>query len=193
MEVKIQSNSVFSSATYRVGRVLVDPGDLSGLFEGVDAVLLTHGHFDHIYGINEVVSRNPDVRIYTNEYGARMLQDIKLNMSKYHEPELRLEHPENVVVIKEGDTIREDGMEIRVYETPGHNPSCVTYALGELLFTGDSYVIENERFAADGRQEYDFVKTVANLPHSDKRAAAESERRIRELAEGRRILPGHRL
>ena len=61
--------------------------------------------------------------------------------------------------------------------TPGHSPCCVTWIIGDAVFTGDSYI--------------PGVKTVANIPHSDKLMAAQSESAIRQLAEHRAIYPGH--
>lgn len=81
----IYINSVFSSKSYRIGSILIDPGDEWEGFENVDAVLLTHAHFDHIYGLNRVVELNPEVKIFTNTAGQEALLNDRLNMSRYHE------------------------------------------------------------------------------------------------------------
>ena len=54
-------------------------------------MLLTHAHFDHIYGLLELLERYPDCRIYTNEIGRETLGNAKLNMSLYHETPLTIE------------------------------------------------------------------------------------------------------
>jgi len=68
-------NSVFSSRTYVLSREdcfdvwLVDCGDVERLPEDVRVagVLLTHAHFDHIYGLNRLVERFPEVRAVVHE------------------------------------------------------------------------------------------------------------------------------
>ena len=93
----IYINSVFSSKSYRIGSILIDPGDEWEGFENVDAVLLTHAHFDHIYGLNRVVELNPGVKIFTNTAGQEALLNDRLNMSRYHETPFVLEYPENII------------------------------------------------------------------------------------------------
>lgn len=70
-----------------------------------------------------------------------------------------------------------DGVTAKVYETPGHNGSCLTYEVNEFLFTGDSYI--------------PGIKVVTNLPGGNKELAAQSLKRILELAYGKVLCPGH--
>ena len=63
--------------------------------------------------------------------------------------------------------------------TPGHNPGCITWAIGDAVFTGDAYI--------------PGIKTVTNLPGADKALAAQSELSILKLAEGKQIFPGHKI
>lgn len=180
MAVQPYCNSLFSSMSYRVGDILVDPGDDWEGFEGVEAVLLTHGHFDHIYGLNEVCRRNPEAKVFTNEEGAKMLTDAKKNMSHYHETPFMFQYPERVVMVSDGEEVDVGvGLVAKAVFTPGHHPSCVTWVVGNALFTGDAYILG--------------CKTVTNLPGGDKLQAEESLKRIRELALGMTIYPGHQV
>jgi len=70
-----------------------------------------------------------------------------------------------------------DGVQAKVYHTPGHNPSCLTYEIGDYLFTGDAYI--------------PGVKVVTTLKGGDKAKAAESVERILRLAEGKTVCAGH--
>ena len=170
-------NLFFGSESYRLGEAMVDPGDVWA-FEGVRVVLLTHAHFDHIYGLNDLLRVSPEARVYTNEYGREMLLDARKNMSLYHETPFVFEFPERVVVVEDGDIVDLDnGRSAKAVFTPGHNPSCITWVTDEVVFTGDAYI--------------PGVKTVVNLPGGNKEQAKESERMIKELSIGRRILPGH--
>lgn len=56
-------------------------GDDTSMIKGV---LLTHVHYDHIYGLPRLTEMFPSLRVYTNEYGKKALTDIRLNYSKYH-------------------------------------------------------------------------------------------------------------
>ena len=170
-------NSLFHSVTYRMKSIVIDPGDTQH-WEGTTDILLTHAHFDHIYGLNELIAQAPEARILTNEHGRRMLLDDKLNMSRYHETPFRLLYLENICIVDDNEVITlADGMEAQAFFTPGHNPSCITWRIGDMLFTGDSYI--------------PGIKTVTNLPGGDKQQARASESLIKSLSSGLVILPGH--
>jgi len=186
-------NTVFTSRTYILSNDenkefwLVDCGDVPPIvdffssLEGntflMKGVLLTHAHYDHIYGLPRLTGLYPDLRVYTNEIGRKALTNSRLNMSKYHNDPIVYES-ENVVVCKEGDEIELfDGVYVKVYETPGHHPSCLTFGVENYLFTGDSYIPEE--------------KVVTMLPGADKEMAGQSLERILKLAEGKVICPGH--
>ena len=85
-------NSIFTSNTYILHEEggldywLVDIGDvepvLALLPEGtrMRGLLLTHTHYDHMYGLNRLVSLFPDCLVYTSEHGREGLYSDKLNM-----------------------------------------------------------------------------------------------------------------
>lgn len=79
-------NKTFSSNSYLIWEdgirdcFLVDCGDNPRLIEDIViaelipvSVFLTHTHFDHINGLNEFVSGFPNVKVFTNEFGASAL------------------------------------------------------------------------------------------------------------------------
>ena len=186
-------NSVFSSRTYILPNDtgnefwLVDCGDVAPVMEClsslgggsfvVKGVLLTHAHFDHIYGLPRLTELFPEVKVYTNEAGRKTLADPRRNMSKYHGVPVAYESG-NVVVCEEGDVVDLlDGVSARVFETPGHHPSCLTFEVGEYLFSGDAYI--------------PGVAVVTILPEAEKSLAAQSLERIESLAEGKILCPGH--
>lgn len=180
MEIRSHCNSLFASATYRFNSTLVDAGDEWEGFVGVDAVLLTHGHFDHIYGLNRLVEMNPDAVVYTNEAGREALLCAKKNMSHYHEAPFVFAFPDNIHIVCDGDNVSlGNGLMAEAHFTPGHNPGCITWIVGDAAFTGDAFI--------------PGIKTVTNLPGSNKTLAAESEKLIKKLAEGKQIFPGHNI
>lgn len=102
-------------------------------------MLLTHAHFDHIYGLPEILKFYPDCRVYTNEIGRETLANAKLNMSLYHETPLTVEG-KHICTCGEGADIELiDDIKARTYETAGHYPNCLTFRIEDSLFTGDAY------------------------------------------------------
>lgn len=175
--MKSKINSLFNSVIYRFGSVIVDPGDVQD-WTGVEHVLLTHAHFDHIYGLNSLWEANQKIYVYTNQSGYNALLDPKLNLSKYHGLPFTFNHLDNIVIVKDNEMVKfGEGLIAQAIFTPGHNASCITWIVGKQIFTGDAYI--------------PGIKVVSNLPGANKVKAAESIDRILELSEGRIIYPGH--
>ena len=179
-------NTVFRSCSYVISHEgcswLVDCGDLDQILPLVDGklqgVLLTHAHFDHIYGLNSLMILNPGLSVYTNQVGLDTLLNDKLNFSRYYGEPIIFNEPDRVKFVEDGEWVELfDGIRAQAVFTPGHSPCCVTWMIDDALFTGDSFI--------------PGVKTVTNIPHSNKDLAAESEALIRELAEHRTIYSGH--
>lgn len=177
MQVLSNINSLFNSVTYRLGSTIIDPGDTCN-FEGIEFVLLTHAHFDHIYGLNALFEINPLVKVYTNVYGKEMLLDERKNLSHFHEAPFVFKSPDNIAIVSENEELILPGnIMIKALFTPGHNPSCITWVTDNLIFTGDAFIPGS--------------KTVTNLPRGDKALAKKSEEKIEQLAVNRIIYPGH--
>lgn len=193
LQIKEIVNSIFTSKTYILYREgvdkawLVDIGDVDPVLSFckekqlvVEGVFLTHGHFDHIYGLIALLRHYPDCRVLCTEYCKLALASDKLNMSRYHQTPIIYEG-DNVEVVQEGNqiTLFEGEPSMTCFETPGHNPGCLTMVLGNLIFTGDAFI------PGVG------VNTV--LPHANKEQAYLSLKRILKLAEGKIILSGHQV
>ena len=190
--IKYVTNGYFSSRTYWLSDDhqdkfwLVDCGDIEEVIKQLPVqsvivgVLLTHVHYDHIYGLNLLLKIMPNCLVYTNDFGQKSLQDPKCNFSRYHTDidDFIFAYPDNVVVVGEGEKIElYEGVYVDVYFTPGHDESCLCYEVEENLFTGDALI--------------PGVKTVTTFPHSSKKKAVESDLRIASLARGMNVWPGH--
>lgn len=125
--------------------VLVDPADNGDyLVEkcrelGVTpkAVLLTHGHFDHIMAVKDVCRAFP-CKVYAGQEEDRLLKDPSLNLSGTLDTE-----PVSIeadVLVKEGDVLSLIGFEWHVMETPGHTAGSVCYYVPteQVLISGDT-------------------------------------------------------
>ena len=190
LKVDFFTNRVFNSRTYILFKEgddavwMVDCGDTDRVLdqiEGktVEGVLLTHAHSDHIYGLEALLKHFPKVKIYTNEAGVEALKSPQLNISRYHAeyPDISIEAPENITLLKDGDSFEILGCPVTVYETPGHAPSCLIYLIEDKAFTGDAYI--------------PGVKVFTGFPHSSRKQAAASVERILQLTSNCFIFPGH--
>lgn len=193
LQIKELVNSVFTSKTYIIYKEgelkawLVDIGDIEPVMAflqekrlALEGVFLTHGHFDHMYGLPSLVEYYPECKVYATEFCKKSLASDKLNMSRYHEMPIAYEG-DNVIVVREGESVSmfEDEPPIVFYETPGHNPGCLTMVIGNMIFTGDAYI--------------PGVGANTQLPHANKEQAQQSMDRILKLAEGKTIYSGHKV
>jgi glyoxylase-like metal-dependent hydrolase (beta-lactamase superfamily II) len=192
LNVDFLTNRVFSSRTYILSKDgcdevwLVDCGDADRIMEmaagrTIRGVLLTHAHSDHIYGLEEIMKSFPKLEIYTNQAGVEALKSPQLNISRYHSkyPDISIDRPENIRLIGEGDEVEVLGTPVKVYETPGHAASCLTYIIDDKIFTGDAYI--------------PGVKVFTGFPHSNRKQAQASVERILQLSKSCLVMPGHTL
>ncbi len=158
MNIFTIENRIFNSRSYILTTSknnetwLVDCGDHQPIFEFIEAnnlflkgILITHTHFDHIYGLNEVISNFPKAKVYTSNEGQKGLYDITQNLSKFNENPWSYRFYNVEMLTEQSDLIVLD-KEVRIYSTPGHDLSCLTFKIDEFLFTGDSYIPGNKTF-----------------------------------------------
>lgn len=146
-------NSIFNSKTYLIQSeqsyeiYLIDCGDIDSVLKWcrennkvIKAAFITHSHFDHIYGLNELVFNFPNCVVYVSQENKEALFSDKLNFSRYHEIPFVFVG-DKVSTLKDGDKIELwQGHILNVIATPGHDKGCLCYQVGNYLFTGDSYI-----------------------------------------------------
>lgn len=117
----------------------------------VAAILLTHGHFDHIWGVEElknVANEKAEelgvepVNVYACEDERELLHDTHMNVSKQMHRPCTVEAD---VYVKDGDEIEVAGLSCRVIATPGHTAGCCCYYFeeGGYLLCGDTLFLES--------------------------------------------------
>lgn len=124
---------------------IVDPGEEANRIDlklkenqlKLKAILLTHGHFDHIMAVNKLLEKY-DVDVYIGENEMELLKDIHMNCSgsMMNRPYVTKANR----TVKDQDCLVLAGMTIEVLETPGHTIGGVCYYLEkeEVLFSGDT-------------------------------------------------------
>jgi hydroxyacylglutathione hydrolase len=178
--------------------VIIDPGQDAqrGIEETVArhrlkpiAVLLTHGHIDHVWSVAPVCGAR-GIPAYIHPDDRELLSDpakgLSLNVGQQLFGGLTFSEPDDVLELSDGAALSLAGLEFVVRHVPGHTEGSVTFGTGgdttdrsgdEVLFSGDLL------FAGSiGRTD---------LPGGDHHAMLRSLERTLTLADGTVVLPGH--
>ena len=163
--------------------IVVDPGAEADRLYGklsergltVQAIFLTHAHFDHIMALPQLREKT-GAPVYVHEADEELLTDNDKNlMNRFCSAPVR-----NLPADRhygEGDSIRFGTEMLRILHTPGHTPGSVCIAAGEELLTGDTLF-------RGGAGRYDFYKGSFSQLQS-------SLKRLSGLQTDYRIRPGH--
>ena len=167
----LQTNCYMAWAEGSEKCILIDPGyEPELLLEQVrlqrktlEAILLTHGHFDHVGGVKQIAAET-GCKVYI--CAEELKQPLRYSDGLHYTD-----------TVAEGDVLELAGLTLQVLHTPGHTPGCVCYLCGDTLFSGDTL------FAGTcGRTD---------LPGGDFKAIQASLQRLAALEGDLRVLPGH--
>ena len=153
----------------------------------VKALLLTHGHFDHMDAVDEVRKLCPDIEVVIGEKDVPILENPSLNLSLSFMGEAFSTRADRTV--KDGEELELIGLKIRCIEVPGHTAGGVCYytevssqAEGEgvipVLFDGDTLF-----HGSVGRSDF---------PTGDEEALLSSiKEKLFTLPDETHVFPGH--
>lgn len=133
---------------------VVDPGgdaqEIYSIFQKqkakIEAILLTHAHFDHIGGVAElcrIASKGEDGKENPQNAPTVFLHKDELEkISSYKNMGFSMNaNPEKFVpdiLLKGGETLKIAGLDVKVIHTPGHAKGSVCYVVSNKIFVGDT-------------------------------------------------------
>ncbi len=123
--------------------VIIDPGgDADVILDAIRAsgmepvaILLTHGHIDHLMAVPEIQTRY-NLPVYVHEAERPMLASVSIQAEMFGLP--NMPSPEVSVWLKEGDLQIKGGLTFGVIHTPGHSPGGCCYLMEDGIFVGDT-------------------------------------------------------
>ncbi len=191
-EVKIGRMTLGSCATncyflYTAGAeevIVIDPGDTGKLLfdklseKGfkVGAILLTHGHFDHIYGV-AALKKLSGAKVYAGEFEQELLENEELNLSDYFGRPTRVEAD---VYLRDGEVLTLCGVTFKVIHTPGHTGGSICF------------YIESEGFLIDGDTLFYESVGRTDFPSGNSRVLINSiKEKLFALPAETKVYPGH--
>jgi len=172
MELGAMQNYVYLVGSARTREVaVVDPAwDVDAILraaadEGlkITDVLVSHGHFDHVNGVEDLVART-DARVH--------MQGVEVDFFDFELGGGNLRRAAH------GDRIRVGDVEIELLHTPGHTPGSQCFAVHDRLVTGDTLFVDGcGRCDFKGGDPEAMYRTLHNL--------------IGALPDETVVLPGH--
>ena len=166
---------------------IIDPGDAGFKIAGhintmqmkPKAILLTHGHFDHIGAAKELKEKY-DIDIYASEKEVELLADPRINLSNWFGTNMTLK-PDHT--LQDGQEIEVAGIKLKFILTPGHTK-------GSGCFYADTlFCMSRGRTDFPGGSEREIIDSIKNklltlpgdttvLPGHNEETSIEYERRF---------------
>ena len=167
-----QTNTYLVWDENSTGCVVIDPGyqadtilrEAKVLGKEISAIFLTHGHFDHVGAVRDLVAE-VGCPVYLNDADLAMPAQLTAGPLYYTN------------IYGEGDFVDAAGLSFKVLHTPGHTPGSVCLMCENVIFSGDTLF-----WGSCGRTD---------LPGGSWNTIRISLRRLADLKGDYRVYPGH--
>ena len=165
--------------------MIVDPGGYNKALTDeinkngiqIEYIVLTHGHSDHICGVNEHKAEFPDAKIIAYKDEAPMLEDPNLNQS----PAFVMPYTVKAdIFVNDGDKLPLGNLTLKFFHTPGHTKGgmCIYIEKANVLFSGDTLFCQSI-----GRTDF---------PGGSFKEISESiKKKLYVLPDNTEVFPGH--
>ena len=184
MEIKSFPNGIFGATTYLVydnntkEALLVDcTCDTEEIKEFIEKeklnlkyILITHGHFDHVYCISEMKKYFPIVPVMMHKDDVELLNQVAFQCSMAEIPQIQVPCIDALVDEKTKNLTIAD-TEIKIIHTKGHSQGGVCYLIGNYLFSGDTLFKESigrcDLYGGDYSEIEQSIKTKLFILNDD--------------------------
>ena len=140
-------------------------------------IILTHEHFDHCWGVNDLVHRY-EIPVICSSLCAECIEDVKRNCSVFYDNSQRFEvHCRTIKIESLNNVMDFAGIKILFFNTPGHTDASISFLIGKYLFTGDTLIYK--------------TKTVTKLPTGSESKLKQSISLYKSLSNGITVMSGH--
>ena len=165
--------------------MIVDPGGYNKALTDeinkngiqIEYIVLTHGHSDHICGVNEHKAEFPGAKIIAYKDEAPMLEDPNLNQS----PAFGMPYTVKAdIFVNDGDKLPLGNLTLKFFHTPGHTKGgmCIYIEKANVLFSGDTLFCQSI-----GRTDF---------PGGSFKEISESiKKKLYVLPDNTEVFPGH--
>ncbi len=151
MEIKSYPNGVFGATTYLVYDKESKEGVLIDCTCAVDEILnfikqqninlkyilITHGHFDHVYCLAEFKEKFPQIQVLMHKDDMPLLNQVANQCSMTGVEEIKVPCID-ALINDDTKNLKIGNSEIKVIHTKGHSKGGVCYLIGDNLFSGDT-------------------------------------------------------
>jgi glyoxylase-like metal-dependent hydrolase (beta-lactamase superfamily II) len=174
MQVKVKACGEYQTNCYIIEeKIIIDPGigATEWVLENIKfpkAIILTHGHFDHMWSVKEL-KEILEIPVYIHKEDEFMLQNDIFDIGI---PKTTAD-----ILIEEDKTILIDNIEVTFKQFGGHTPGSMTIEIGDFMFSGD-FIFNG----AVGRVDF---------PYSNKKEMKKSFQKFLKLDYDKIIYTGH--
>lgn len=149
MKLKVFNENLAQVNSYLLTKkkhaVLIDPGfngnDITKYCEEyeicIDHIILTHGHFDHIKGI-ELISKAFNFDLFVSKEDKKLLFNDEYNYAKPFGSHFKLPNSISIIEVGDKEVIKIFDEPFKIFKTPGHTKGSICISYQKLLFTGDT-------------------------------------------------------
>jgi len=102
-------------------------------------ILLTHGHFDHVLGVNDF-RKKYDCKVVIHEADQKLLENVNQFTREFGMPQAEIQKVDGY--INENKIVTFGDIEVKTIHTPGHTLGSVCFLIEDKLFSGDTIFYE---------------------------------------------------